>query len=187
MAMARMSAPSSAASRHHLRQAAGRRREIRGHLVPAVHRAQIGGAADADADHGHDQHGDAQRIGRHAVQRLRRHHGAERNADQHQQDAHRQRRDHHRPAGQRGGGDHQDRAGQKAGRHAQKAKRRPADGGKDQRFREVAGDSGEAFGGLRRGQRLRLSRSAINAARVRLRQIAADMPRGFSSAPISLP
>ena len=138
---------------HHLRQAAGRRREIGGHFVPAVHHAQIGGAADADADHGRQQHGDAQRIGRHAVERRRRDHGAERNADQHQQNAHRQQRHQHRPPGQRGGGDHQDRARQIAGRHAREPERQPADGGKGQRFRELAGDD-DAVGGWRQGQGL---------------------------------
>ncbi len=153
MAMARMSASSSAASPITCDRPPGRRREVCGHLVPAVHRAQIGGPADADADHGRQQHGDAQRIGRHAVQRRRRDHGAERNADQHQQNAHRQRRHQHRPPGERGGGHHQDRTRQKAGRHPQEAEREPADGGKDQRFRKVAGD-GEAVGGGLRGQGL---------------------------------
>ena len=131
---------------HHLRQSAGRRGKVGGNLVPAVHHAQIRGAADADADHGHDQHGDAQRIGRHAVQRRRRDHGAERNADQHQENAHRQHRDQHRPPGQRGGGDRQDRAREIAGGNSEQPQREPASGRKRQRFRDVADDRSAVAG-----------------------------------------
>ncbi len=62
------------ADRHHLRHRAGRGRQIGRNVVPAVHHAQIGPAGDADASYRHQQNGDAERISRHALQRLRRHH-----------------------------------------------------------------------------------------------------------------
>jgi len=91
----------------HLRKAAGCCGQIGGKDVPAVYDAQIGGARDADGGHGSEQHGDTERIGRDAVQRRRRHDGAERNADQYQQNANQQRRHQHRAADQRSGGDRQ--------------------------------------------------------------------------------
>ena len=144
---------------HHLRQAAGRRGEIGGHGIATVERAQVGGAGDADAGHGHDQRRDAQRIGGDAVERRRRDHRAERDADRHQKNTHQRRRHHHRPPGQRRGGHHQNRAREEAGRHAEHAEGQAAGGGKGERFRQMAGQNNAIDGG-RRGQGWRLSRNS---------------------------
>ena len=77
---------------------------------PPVHKAQIPCAADGNDRHRDNQHDDTERIGRHSVQRLRRHHGAKRGADQHEDRPHQQCRDQHWPAGDRRSGHGEDRA-----------------------------------------------------------------------------
>ena len=84
--------------RHHLRERAGARAEQRRLRVPAVHEAQVRGGRRDHAERRNRQHRDAERKRRETLERLRRHHGAERNADQHRDHA-RQRHRQHAPAG----------------------------------------------------------------------------------------
>ena len=166
--------------RHHLRQATGRRRQIGRDRIPAMHRAQVKRADDTDNGAGDDQDADADRIGRHAAQGFRRHHGAERNTDQHQQNPQHRHRNAHRPAAERGAGDHQQRARQVAGRHAEQAEGQPAGGGKDHRFRDVA-EAKNAIGERWRGQRRDFRQAAFTepTGEARRRQGSlVDMARG---------
>jgi hypothetical protein len=87
--------------RHHLRERARTRAEQRRLRVPAVHPAQVGARGHDHAHRRDRQHGNAERKGGKTLQGLRRHHGAERDAD-HDRNQPGERHWHmHRPAEQR--------------------------------------------------------------------------------------
>ena len=111
-----------------------------------MHGTQIKSARDTDDGTGNHQHRDAQRIGRHAVQRCRRHDCAERRAEQHQQHTQERRRDQHRPPCQRRRSNSNDGARQIARRHAGEPQRQAASCAKRQRLRNVAERVGAAEG-----------------------------------------
>ena len=97
------------------------------------------------------------------MQRLRRHHGAERDADQHRDDARQRQRHRHRPAQQRRRRDAQERAGHEAGGKTDQHKGDTAAGRDQQRL-------GGAQQRLSTGNRRQPS-AAINAAPGRCRQL----------------
>ena len=112
--------------RDHLRHRAWARTHQRRQRVPAVHDTQIGRGGDEHAERRDHHQRDAHRPGDDSSKRLRRHHGAEQNADQHVAGARQRHRHLDRPPQQCRGGDRENRPGDQAGRKADQRERRPA-------------------------------------------------------------